>query len=76
MRNLNHEAMLDANSISHRSAGMPSKVKQIEVTHHMEGGKMHSVMVEPGKMADHMAGCEHCGGGVQPDPESAAGAAT
>lgn len=33
----------------------------IEVVHHMTGAEPHYVMVQPGKMAEHIAGCEHCG---------------
>jgi hypothetical protein len=55
---LNHRS----GSLSTMKAGMSPKLKHIEVVHHMTGGEPHSVMVEPGKMAEHMADCPHCGG--------------
>lgn len=37
------------------------ELHSIQVIHHMTSGEPHSVMVDPGKMAEHMADCPHCG---------------
>lgn len=55
---LNHRPSL----VEGRAAATP-QLKHIEVVHHMTGGEPHVSLVEPGKMAEHVASCLHCGGG-------------
>jgi hypothetical protein len=55
------EALSAHAAAPHKMAG--PTLHSIEVIHHMNGAEPHSVMVEPGKMSEHIAGCEHCASG-------------
>jgi hypothetical protein len=57
---LNHRGSLGA-----MKEAVAPKLHSIQVIHHMTGGEPHSVMVEPGKMVQHIADCPHCGGGSE-----------
>lgn len=72
--NSNWDHMMEANASVHRGEGKPT-LSHIEVAHHMSNGAAHVERIEPGKMAEHMAGCEHCSPMVA-DADSAAGSAT
>lgn len=56
------EAINRPASLSQMKEEMAPRLHSIQVIHHMTGGEPHSVMVDPGKMAEHMADCPHCGG--------------
>jgi hypothetical protein len=58
---LGYSDTLDHNA-SRMRAGELAKLSHIEVGHHMTDGSMELARVEPGKMAEHLADCPHCGG--------------
>jgi hypothetical protein len=60
---------LEAQRAGRKSLSIKPKLSHIEVVHHLEGpGEPMTSLVEPGKMAEHMASCAHCGGAA-PAPE-------
>jgi hypothetical protein len=62
--NMAREGLGYAEALEHNAGRLRSpeaKLSHIEVTHHMTDGSALLERVEPGKMAEHLADCPHCG---------------
>jgi hypothetical protein len=56
---VDYAGALDHNA-AQRSLSASPKIHSIEVVHHMTVGEPERAMVDPHKMAEHLAGCPHC----------------